>query len=333
MREVLVAIILLAGAGVANAGPGKPDVSFGAATTTPSVDEAMLRKLEKVIKRSASKLRACFKKARSTAPDLAGEVTAHFTIGADGKVSAAAATGLDEALDGCVAAAIKRLAFAKLDTGTSLDVTVPLTFEVAPVIAQGGAFASLTGTGDISSGFDDTNIYGGLLGNEAGEMSGGFGQGSGSGPGAGGIGWGTIGTGRYGSIGHGSGTGSGYGVGGGRGGMRRRSVAAPTTSTGTPTTTGDLDKAIIRRYIKRNIMKITYCYEKKLLEQPKLAGKVTAEFTIGANGVVSAAAATGLDDEVAACVASVIKAIEFPKPKGGDVRVSYPFIFRAGDSE
>jgi len=47
-------------------------------------------------------------------------------------------------------------------------------------LVQGGAFASLTGTGDISSGFDDTNIYGGLLGNEAGEMNGGFGFGRGS---------------------------------------------------------------------------------------------------------------------------------------------------------
>ena len=76
-------------------------------------------------------------------------------------------------------------------------------------LTQGGAFASLTGTGDISSGFDDTNIYGGLLGNEAGEMNGGFGYGrSGFGPGGGGTGWGTIGTGRYGTIGHGSGTGS-----------------------------------------------------------------------------------------------------------------------------
>src|SRR5687767_1311308 len=42
-------------------------------------------------------------------------------------------------------------------------------------LQQGGAFASLTGTGDVSSGFDDVNIYGGLLGNEAGEMNGGFG--------------------------------------------------------------------------------------------------------------------------------------------------------------
>src|SRR6185295_5751989 len=60
---------------------------------------------------------------------------------------------------------------------------------------KGGAFASLTGTGDLSSGFDDSNIYGGLLGSEAGEMNGGFGFGrSGFGAGGGGTGWDTVGT-------------------------------------------------------------------------------------------------------------------------------------------
>src|SRR5688572_30751892 len=38
-------------------------------------------------------------------------------------------------------------------------------------LTQGGAFASLTGTGDISSGFDDTNIYGGLVDNDAKDSS------------------------------------------------------------------------------------------------------------------------------------------------------------------
>ena len=74
----------------------------------------------------------------------------------------------------------------------------------------GGAFASLTGTADFSSGVDDRDVYGGLIGNEVGEMAGGWGYGlAGVGPGGGGTGWGTIGTGRYGLIGHGSGTGSG----------------------------------------------------------------------------------------------------------------------------
>jgi hypothetical protein len=197
-------------------------------------------------------------------------------------------------------------------------------------LVQGGAFASLTGTGDISSGFDDTNIYGGLLGNEAGEMNGGFGYGrSGFGPGGGGTGWGTIGTGRYGTIGHGSGTGTGYGVGGGRGGMRGRTAAVPTVSIGQPNAQGDLDKAIIRRYIKRNIQKITYCYEKQLLAKPNLSGVVQTQFFITPNGNVATASGSGVDPEVANCVADVIHGIEFPKPKGGGgVQVNYPFTFR-----
>jgi len=197
-------------------------------------------------------------------------------------------------------------------------------------LTQGGAFASLTGTGDISSGFDDTDIYGGLLGNEAGEMNGGFGFGrSGFGPGGGGTGWGTIGTGRYGTIGHGSGTGSGYGVGGGRGGMRGRSAAVPAVRIGQPSAVGDLDKAIIRRYIKRNIAKITYCYEKQLLAKPGLQGTVSTQFFISPNGTVASANASGVDGEVSSCVAGVLKSIEFPKPKGGGgVQVNYPFTFR-----
>ncbi len=196
-------------------------------------------------------------------------------------------------------------------------------------LAQGGAFASLTGTGDISSGFDDVNIYGGLLGDEAGEMNGGFGFGrSGFGPGGGGTGWGTIGTGRYGTIGHGSGTGNGYGIGGGRGGMHGRTAAVPQVRIGQPTAVGDLDKAIIRRYIKRNINKIQYCYEKELLAKPGLDGTVSTQFFISPSGTVASANANGVDGTVSSCVADVLKGIEFPKPKGGGgVQVNYPFTF------
>src|SRR5690348_3675515 len=83
---------------------------------------------------------------------------------------------------------------------------------------EGGAFASLTGTGDISSGFDDTDIYGGLLGDEPG---GGSGSGA-SAPGSGGS---------------------------GKIGMGARRAPTPSATIGQPTTKGgDLDKAIIRRY-------------------------------------------------------------------------------------
>ena len=198
---------------------------------------------------------------------------------------------------------------------------------------EGGAFASLTGTGDISSGFDDKDIYGGLLGNEVGEMQGGFGYGiSGTGPGQGGTGWGTIGTGRYGTIGHGSGTGSGYGVGSGRSGMGNRIGKVPDVRIGSADATGSLDKNIIRRYIRRKLPAIRYCYEKQLLVKPKLAGTVKASFVISEAGNVVVSSADGMDDDVSSCIATAIKTMEFPKPKGGGiVKVNYPFTFRPAE--
>jgi hypothetical protein len=197
--------------------------------------------------------------------------------------------------------------------------------------APGGAFASITGTGDFSSGLDDRDVFGGLVGNEVGEMAGGWGFGvSGVGPGGGGTGWGTIGTGRYGTIGHGSGTGSGYGTGSGRGGMRGRQAKPPEVRIGNATATGDLDKNIIRRYIRRKLPQITHCYEKQLLVKPNIRGTIVTEFQISPQGAVLSVKATGMgDSDVENCVADAIRTIAFPKPKGGGlVNVRYPFTFQ-----
>jgi hypothetical protein len=195
----------------------------------------------------------------------------------------------------------------------------------------GGAFASLTGTGDFSSGIDDRDVYGGLIGNEVGEMAGGWGYGvQGVGPGGGGTGWGTIGRGNFGLIGHGSGTGSGYGSGSGRGGMRGRKASAPQIRIGNASATGDLDKNIIRRYIRRKLPQIRHCYEKELLVKTSLSGTVVVQFQISPGGAVQGASAAGMGDStVESCVAGAIKSIQFPKPKGGGyVNVRYPFIFQ-----
>ncbi|MFH0901496.1 MAG: AgmX/PglI C-terminal domain-containing protein [Pseudomonadota bacterium] len=195
---------------------------------------------------------------------------------------------------------------------------------------QGGAFASLTATGDFSSGIDDRDVYGGLIGNEVGEMQGGFGYGiAGTGPGGGGTGLGTIGLGRYGTIGHGSGTGSGYGIGSGRGGMRGRSASQPVVHIANATTNGALDPNIIRRYIRQKLPVIKHCYEKQLVVKPSLAGTVTTQFTISGTGSVIAVKAKGMgDSSVENCVAGAIQSIQFPRPEGGGlVSVTYPFTF------
>ncbi|MFT3691597.1 MAG: AgmX/PglI C-terminal domain-containing protein [Kofleriaceae bacterium] len=105
-----------------------------------------------------------------------------------------------------------------------------------------------------------------------------------------------------------------------------------STSVGQPAVNGDLDKAVIRRYVKRNIQKIQYCYEKELLANDKLQGTVTTSFFIDPEGKVTSATGSGVDPHVAECVAGVIKSIEFPKPKGGGVQVNYPFTFHQAGS-
>ncbi|MCX5746114.1 MAG: AgmX/PglI C-terminal domain-containing protein [Proteobacteria bacterium] len=128
-----------------------------------------------------------------------------------------------------------------------------------------------------------------------------------------------------GGLGHGAGPGTGQGV----GAARSRTTAAPVMRIGQPQSVGDLDKAIIRRYIKRNLSKIMYCYEKQLLAAPGLEGIVNAQFFIAPDGKVTHSNANGVNGDVSSCVANVISTIEFPKPKGGGgVQVNYPFNFR-----
>ena len=109
----------------------------------------------------------------------------------------------------------------------------------------------------------------------------------------------------------------------------RRSVRVPAVTVGQPVVEGDLDKAIIRRYIRRSMPAISYCYERELAAKPALAGELKTSFVITAIGAVQDAKATGVDPKVADCVRGVLASIEFPKSKNsGIVKVQYPFKFR-----
>jgi hypothetical protein len=73
---------------------------------------------------------------------------------------------------------------------------------------------------------------------------------------------------------------------------------------------------------------ITYCYEKALVASPSLRGTVQVQFFIKPDGTVASAAASGVDPDVATCVANVIRSLAFPKPAGGGgVLVNYPVTF------
>jgi hypothetical protein len=195
-----------------------------------------------------------------------------------------------------------------------------------------GGITSLAANSDFSSGFDSSDIDGPLFGAE-GEGNGNFGggvHGFGKGGGCSLPPCGIIGTGAYGTIGTGDKAGDGWGgPGTGKGPLRKHVATGPDGFMGRPTSEGDLDKSIIKRYIQRSVAKIAYCYEKELLAKPGLAGTVAVQFLIAPNGTVQASNGSGLDG-VSTCVAGVIKNIKFPAPKnGGNVQVNYPFNFHA----
>jgi hypothetical protein len=73
-----------------------------------------------------TKVRTCYETALAKSPSLAGQSTATFVVGADGKVTSATAAGLDTTVDSCVADAIKTMAFPAPSAATT--VTYPLKF-------------------------------------------------------------------------------------------------------------------------------------------------------------------------------------------------------------
>jgi hypothetical protein len=180
----------------------------------------------------------------------------------------------------------------------------------------------------LASGFDAVNMDGGIYGADGGGR-GNFGNGTSgllSGGGCSEEPCGTIGTGRYRTIGKLPGHG-GFRIPGHDGvGLPRHTQILP--QPGEARIIGsDYSKSIIRRYILRYRDQLSYCYEKQLLARPDLSGQVLTTFFIGTTGVVQSATATGMDPEVAGCIAGVIRTITFPPPHEG-VQVNYPFTIR-----
>jgi Ca-activated chloride channel family protein len=157
----------------------------------------------------------------------------------------------------------------------------------------------------------------------------------GTGRGGGGTSSGTIGLGNTGLIGKGGGggTGSGYGTGSG-GGFGGRGARVPMVRQASPTVTGSLDRDIIRRIVRAHINEVRSCYNDALSKDPNIAGHISIQMTIEANGKLSTAvvgANTTKDDALAQCIAKAAKKWTFPKPAdGGTVTVIYPFQLSPG---
>jgi len=199
---------------------------------------------------------------------------------------------------------------------------------------QMGNMASIFGR-DSALGKDASDAMGGLVGTEAGDAYGGGGFGLvGAGGGGGGTGEGTIGLGNIGTVGHGAGGGGGYGA--RAGALKGRKAGAPEVVPGTAEVRGSLDKELIRRIIRRHINEVKFCYERELTRTPNMEGRVMVNFTIGPTGGVVASivqSSTLGNPVVEQCIAAALRRWEFPRPQGGIVVVTYPFVLKAAGGE
>ncbi len=95
---------------------------------------------------------------------------------------------------------------------------------------------------------------------------------------------------------------------------------------------GNLDRGEVLRVINRATGAIQRCYERRLISNPTLSGRLVMAWTINTSGRVagvSARSSSLSDPAVASCIAGVIRRLRFPQPEGGSVSISFPFLFRA----
>jgi hypothetical protein len=123
-------------------------------------------------------------------------------------------------------------------------------------------------------------------------------------------------------------SGTGVGVRGGKGGG--------ISDLGSPNdgrVEGGLDKETVRRVIKGHEGEIRTCYDRALISNPGVGGRITYRWNINPQGIVTAVniqQSTAASPRLEGCVTGVIKGMVFPAaPNGKPTTVIYPFVFKA----
>ncbi|MBR57110.1 MAG: hypothetical protein CMH54_03530 [Myxococcales bacterium] len=147
-----------------------------------------------------------------------------------------------------------------------------------------------------------------------------------------GTGGGGSGLGRIHGLGKIDGTGgTGRRVRSGMGRKKKRRVGKIRVGRGD--TAGFCKKDNIAKAVRRRAGAIRSCYEKQLMINPSLKGKLIVQWKIGLDGRVKSANAKGgslKDPKVVKCVVRTIRGMRFAKPDGGVCVVRWPFVFNNG---
>jgi hypothetical protein len=96
---------------------------------------------------------------------------------------------------------------------------------------------------------------------------------------------------------------------------------------------GLLDEKKVIATVRKGLPAIRNCYEKGLIKNHGLQGKISVTFTIGTSGRVTSVKAKDDslgDPGVTACVLAKFKSFTFDRPEGGSVKYLYPLMFKPG---
>jgi len=115
--------------------------------------------------------------------------------------------------------------------------------------------------------------------------------------------------------------------------LARPSRVVPRVRLGKASITGQLDRQLVRRFVRNAVSGFRACYQRQLQKNPKLEGTLALNFVIDVRGQVKAARASGLHKRVDACVAKRASQIVFPHGNwDGTVYVKYPISFGVTES-
>lgn len=95
---------------------------------------------------------------------------------------------------------------------------------------------------------------------------------------------------------------------------------------------GTIDKEAVAKAINAHLHEVSSCYERALLKEPGLAGKIVLEWQItltGGVGFAKTKSSTMKSSAVEQCILSSLKTWRFPPAKGAGVLITYPFMFNS----
>lgn len=101
-------------------------------------------------------------------------------------------------------------------------------------------------------------------------------------------------------------------------------------STGELVLSGRLAPEVIQRTVRQNYGRFRLCYERGLVRNPNLSGRIAVRFAIDSAGRVlhaSVGESSLPDSEVVSCVVSAYFGLSFPAREQGIVTVVYPIAF------